>query len=92
MRTTMVITISTSDDAITGTARAALIRAENEKVYQYYELFNHVVILPTPEEAGSIVKYAIEALKEICERGVKGLTETEASGREIPVQVVANLK
>lgn len=92
MRTTMVISISTSDDAVTGTARAAIVRAENEKAYEHYELFNHVVVLPTPEEAGSIAKYAIEALKEICERGVKSLTETEASGEGIPVQVIANLK
>lgn len=88
MQTTLAVTIKTSDDALTGTARGSVIRWTEGQPKQCFPLFDLVVILPNLEEAGSVVQYAVTALREVSDRGIAQLLGMIATGQEIPVYTV----
>lgn len=88
MENTLAIVIKTSDNALTGSIRASLVRWEEGQPKQSYPLFGSVTILPTIEEAGSVAQFAVTAIREAADRGVAKLLELIASGQGIPVHIV----
>jgi len=88
VETTLAITIKTTDDVLTGTARGSIVRWTEGQPKQLYPLFDLVVILPNIEEAGSIAQYAVTALREVSDRGIAQLLGMIATGQGIPVHDV----